>query len=362
MFRSQVIKCYELPYCSLEILAPNQFRLIIESLDQAYEPTFELSSDRAQLLPLANTLQQYWQSVAPPPTHQQEREPLYSVPFIVNDQSYAPKLSWSQLSDLVKILERYQTDLKKNPAAKRNHQKYIVSFTLLILFGMVGGLIARVKTDRQSLQTALPPSQSSPGQTTPSSATASQTTSSLSPLKGVSKKQLKLSESLVQLEQLSPPSSITSPSLQLSRDLSNLTPPKSTPELAVTSSKQEMPVSVFPSANQPRKPLNFTPAPQSETLFDQTPQVAEVRNYFQSRWEPPVNLKQDLEYQIILNANGSLEKIIPLGRVAETHLSTLPLPQANQHFVSASPTQANQKMRLVFRSNGQINTFLISAK
>jgi len=354
MFRSQVIKCYELPYCTLEILAQDRFRLIIESLDQAYEPAFELSSDRAQLLPLANTLQQYWQSVTPPATYQQERESLYPIHFIVQDQSYRPNLSWGQLSDLVKILERYQTDLKKNPTAKSNHQKYIVSFTLLILFGMVGGMIARVKMDRQSLQIALQSSQSSPGQTTPSSTTASQTTSSLSPLKGVSKKQLKLSESLVQLEQLSPPSSITSPSLQDTGDFPNLTPPQPTSELAVTPT--------FPAANQPRKPVNFSSAPHSETLFDQTPQVAEVRNYFQSRWEPPVNLKQDLEYQIILNANGSLEKIIPLGRVAETHLSTLPLPQANQHFVSASPTQANQKMRLVFRSNGQINTFLISAK
>jgi len=65
---------------------------------------------------------------------------------------------------------------------------------------------------------------------------------------------------------------------------------------------------------------------------------------------------------MIINANGSLDKIIPLGKVAQTHLSALPLPQAHQHFISASPTEAKQKIRLVLRPNGQINTFLISAK
>jgi hypothetical protein len=362
MFRSQVIKCYELPYCTLEILAPDQFRLSIESLDQALEPTFELSSDHAQLLPLAKTLQQYWQSVTPPVTDQQEREPLYPVPFLVNDQSYLPKLSWGQLADLVKIFELYQTDLKKNPTAKRNCQKYIVSFTLLLSLGIIGGVITRVNINRQSLPTAIQPSQSPSKQATSASPSAAQKVLSVSPAQLLAKKQLKLSKSLEALEQLSPPSSVTAPSAKLSRNLPKLTPPKPIPEPPVTSPQQQLPVATFPEANHLRKPVNVTPTPQPETLFDQTPQLAEIRNYFQSRWEPPANLKQDLEYQMIINANGSLEKITPLGRVAQTHWSTLPLPQANQHFVSPSPRQAKQKIRLVLRANGQINTFLIRAK
>ncbi|NBD32786.1 MAG: hypothetical protein GVY17_07445 [Cyanobacteria bacterium] len=361
MFRSQVIKCYELPYCTLEILAPNQFRLIIESLDQAYEPTFELSSDRAALIPLAQTLQKHWQSVTPPTTNQQERQPFYPVPFIVDDQSYAPQLSWGQLSDLVKILDAYQTDLQHHPTFPRHLQKYRVSLIVLIVLGIMGGVIARLKLDRQSFQTALPPSQSSPEQTTPTSP-LSQTTPSLSASQGVSQKQLKLSESLEQLEQLSPPPAVTTPSTPLSGDIPNLPPPQPLPEPTVTPPKPPLPTVTFPEANHPRKQVKSIPKPQPETLFDQTPQVAEIRNYFQSRWEPPANLEQDLEYQMVISGNGALEEIIPLGRAAEKHLSTLPLPQLHQRFVSASPTKANQKIRLVFRPNGQINTFFISGK
>jgi len=269
MFRSQVIKCYELPYCTLDILTQNRFRLIIESLDQALEPTFELSSDRAQLLPLANTLQQYWQSVTPPATYQQEREPLYPIHFMIHEQSFRPKLSWEQLSDLVKILELYQTDLKKNPTLNRNHQAYRVSFIGLVLLAIIGSLLTRVKMDSQSLSTEIQPSPSSPEQTTPSSTTPSETTPPFSPLKHVSKKQLKLSESLEQLEQLSPPPSVITPSTTISRDFPNLQPPTPIPESPVTPPNQQLPITTFPEASHSRKPVNFTPTPQPETLFDQ---------------------------------------------------------------------------------------------
>ena len=133
MFRSQVIKCYELPYCTLEILTPDRFRLLIESLDQDSEPTFQLSSDRAQLIPLAQTLKEYQQSLAPPRHQSQEKQAIYPVHFVIKDQSYSPQLTWGQLSDVVKILEQYQTDLQNNPHFNPKTRKYLLSLPLLIL-------------------------------------------------------------------------------------------------------------------------------------------------------------------------------------------------------------------------------------
>ena len=157
MLGSQVIKCYELPYCTLEILTEDRFRLLIERLHQGEEPTFQLSSDRAHLSSLAETIQTYWQTVSPPPHPEQKRQPLYSIPFVSDDQSHHLKLNWEQLSDLAKLLGQYQSDIAQNPNLKQTQVTPVARVIVLILVVIAGGIVWRLGSNLFPPPTAITP-------------------------------------------------------------------------------------------------------------------------------------------------------------------------------------------------------------
>lgn len=75
--------------------------------------------------------------------------------------------------------------------------------------------------------------------------------------------------------------------------------------------------------------------------------TAAVRSYFSQRWQAPAELNQTLEYTLILNPDGSLQRALPLNRAAEIYLDRTPIPLANEPFVSATNTQAPVQLRLV---------------
>lgn len=356
MLGSQVIKCYELPYCTLEILAQDRFRLFIESLKQGEEPTFQLSSDRAHLPSLAETIQTYWQGVSPP--SQQHRQPIYSISLVVDNQSHSLHLNWGQLSDLVKLLGQYQSDIAQNSNLRQKQAIAILPFLALILVVIAGGVMLRSRWHKSHSQTAMNPSAPSSPVTDSASPPSLTTPSTIVPNHRLNKPKLKLSDSLEKLNQLSPPNSVNPPSLNPG-EVPPLPSPQPVRDLPKPDSKENFKAPKFPALNNSRKVLKPSPPLPEETLFDQTPQVAEIRQYLQQRWQPPKTLEQDLEYQIMVDPDGSLKQVIPLGTVAQAYLSSLPLPESNQPFVSASTTETQQKIRLVFRRSGEIKTFLI---
>ena len=97
-----------------------------------------------------------------------------------------------------------------------------------------------------------------------------------------------------------------------------------------------------------------------ESLFDRIPQVPEVRKYLQARWQPPVGLNQILEYSILLNSNGSIARIIPLGQAASANIDRLGMPSLNAPFVSPIVRGGNPKIRIVLTPEGGVETFLES--
>ncbi len=102
-----------------------------------------------------------------------------------------------------------------------------------------------------------------------------------------------------------------------------------------------------------------TPKPPPETtLLDTIPQVAQVRQYFQQRWQPPENLQQTLEYRLVVQEDGSLKQTIPLGRSAAIYLSQIPFPTPGSEFVSPLEVSENQTIRLVLIPNGKVKTLL----
>ncbi|NJR64180.1 MAG: DUF4335 domain-containing protein [Leptolyngbyaceae cyanobacterium CRU_2_3] len=94
------------------------------------------------------------------------------------------------------------------------------------------------------------------------------------------------------------------------------------------------------------------------TAFDAIPQVAEIRNYFEQSWQPPQGLTQTLEYRLVLNANGSLQRIVPLGQAAATFLDRTNMPLTNEAFVSPVENGGNPAIRLVLGQDGKVQTFL----
>jgi hypothetical protein len=100
------------------------------------------------------------------------------------------------------------------------------------------------------------------------------------------------------------------------------------------------------------------PAPQQPTLFDTVPQVAEVRDYVVSRWQPTPPPPKTLEYRVKINTNGSLGNVEPLGVSAQQYLDKVPLPSGQDPFVSRVGSGPTPNVRLVLHPDGTVQTFL----
>lgn len=112
----------------------------------------------------------------------------------------------------------------------------------------------------------------------------------------------------------------------------------------------------------PAAALEGNSNPTPETLFDKTPQVTQVRQYFQARWQPPDTLDRTLEYILVINHDGSLERIIPLGEAAGTYLDRTQMPLLGEPFVSSTTAQSNSQIRLVLSPDGTVKTFLEASR
>jgi hypothetical protein len=99
-------------------------------------------------------------------------------------------------------------------------------------------------------------------------------------------------------------------------------------------------------------------SPKTTSLLDTIPQVAEAREYFQQRWQVPEGLNQTLEYRLILNEDGSIGRIIPLGRAASVYLDRTNMPLLGEPFVSPLSQAKKPTIRVVLSPNGTVRTFL----
>lgn len=99
---------------------------------------------------------------------------------------------------------------------------------------------------------------------------------------------------------------------------------------------------------------------QEVTLFDEIPQVNQVRTYFMENWYPPKSLQRSLQYSLQLNADGSIHSITPIGQSAINRIQELTLPSAGEPFVSPTEDGRYPKIRVVLEPSGGVKTFLES--
>lgn len=114
---------------------------------------------------------------------------------------------------------------------------------------------------------------------------------------------------------------------------------------------------------QPTSPpeANSSPptAPDSSgAVFDPIPQVAEVRRYFQQRWQPPSTLTQNIEYTLSLNPDGTIRSVTPRGQTAEIYLDRTEMPLVGEPFVSRIESGRNTTIILVLSKDGKVDAFL----
>lgn len=91
------------------------------------------------------------------------------------------------------------------------------------------------------------------------------------------------------------------------------------------------------------------------TLFD-TAQVAEARNYFKKRWQPPSSLKTALEYSLMVAADGKLERIEPLNKAARDYVDRSGIPLIGEAFISPNQNGKSIRIRTVLRPDGTVQT------
>lgn len=109
------------------------------------------------------------------------------------------------------------------------------------------------------------------------------------------------------------------------------------------------------SSGLPNRPP--TASEPKTTALVTTPQSAEVKDYFTKNWEPPSNLTQTLEYSIVLDVDGSIQRIEPLGKAARTYVDRSGMPLIGEPFVS--PSQGDTpRIRVVLSPDGNVKTFV----
>ena len=115
------------------------------------------------------------------------------------------------------------------------------------------------------------------------------------------------------------------------------------------------------STQTPLPSTSITPNASKATAFDTIPQVAQVREYFKQRWQPPSGLTTTLEYSVVLDVDGTIQKIIPLGQASINYIERSGMPQIGKRFVSPNKIGQTPRIRVVLFSDGKVQTFLESA-
>ncbi len=137
----------------------------------------------------------------------------------------------------------------------------------------------------------------------------------------------------------------------------------SAPDVTSSGSSSVIPDATVSIAAQNRA-LESKAAPSPETavlspnLPPELPQVDQIKQYFQERWQPPENLDQPIEYRLFLNRDGSIQRVAPLGRISSNYIDRTSMPLAGEPFVDPLETEGTPQIRVVFDADGSVFSFL----
>ena len=84
----------------------------------------------------------------------------------------------------------------------------------------------------------------------------------------------------------------------------------------------------------------------------QSSQIQQITTYFQERWQPPAELKQSLEYRLWLNADGTIERVVPLGKASQLYIDRTNIPLKGESFID--PQSQSSIVRLLLSPDGGV--------
>ncbi len=128
------------------------------------------------------------------------------------------------------------------------------------------------------------------------------------------------------------------------------------PSAASQSSGEERAAIAFSSTN--RSAESSRPLDKDSTAFDTISQVAEVRQFFQKRWQPRPELTEKLQYSITLNPDGSIRRTDALNQAAGDYIDRTGMPPWSEPFVSPLKGRNSAVIRVVLSPDGTVQTFL----
>ncbi|MGL5834150.1 MAG: DUF4335 domain-containing protein [Waterburya sp.] len=102
---------------------------------------------------------------------------------------------------------------------------------------------------------------------------------------------------------------------------------------------------------------NFLKKPVPRITTRQPSPIEEVAAYFEHKWEPPADLNQSLEYRLLLDKNGSIKRVVPLGKAAQLYLSQTNIPINGEPFISPLGKSQSSTIRLLLSPQGGVQVF-----
>ena len=109
------------------------------------------------------------------------------------------------------------------------------------------------------------------------------------------------------------------------------------------------------NSNSQKQLISLNPSIMAKKISQD--KAKEVKQYFEDKWQPPENLKQSIEYRLILNENGVLIKVTPIGQIAAIFLDKTPIPITNEVITSSFSPISDLRVRLVLTPNGVVQAF-----
>lgn len=95
----------------------------------------------------------------------------------------------------------------------------------------------------------------------------------------------------------------------------------------------------------------------SNPLFDATAQVSEAGKVLTKRWQPPSGFNQTLEYSLVVGVDGTIERILPLGKASRIYIDRTGMPLIGERFVSPNRNGQTVTIRAVYSPDGKVKTF-----
>jgi hypothetical protein len=365
-----IIKRYTPPTCTLKIfrsrfnLIPNQnlnFELHIDDPRLFEDQQVSLQGNYQQLQLLATAIQQYIEQFLQSCVVElpQKKTPSLQTLNLLKHQlnwdllpNHKIELSTTQLFDLANALRQFQQDisqLKKPKISKLSLIARISAGSLLLVFATNKLLFSQTT----KTVTSIPTTQTVSPEAEPDNIII---TPDLPPPALRKKPQLKLPATWQDYTKIQPPTKVQIPS-----PINSPTPPTPDNQTVVETQaiapvttpanplfSQRVPKLYPETASKIVQPDSLT-----KTIISPT---EEVQVYFQRRWQPPEDLKEKLEYRLIINSQGRIEKMIPLGRISQYHLQSIK-PAITAQIIDSPLKSAQQvSIRLILTPQGIVQT------